>query len=248
MAIANNELWYTSTDGNVIQWGSGYGRPTGNTYTDGKGVMTWPSDLTTIGGWGFSNRRTLETIIFPSTLTSIGSYSIERTVALTSITFYNTTPPSVESTSFRGTSSNGIIYCPAGCVSSYTTWKNNISELANWAVSSLQTATAMTVSNVSWVTDIPGSGGTGNSGNCLYTAVVEYDDGTSETNPSDLQISGEITAATNPSHLRRDIGELNLTFSIDELSYQTSVEAYQEGYFNNVLPYNNLFRNGVNLN
>ena len=245
--IPNNEIWYTSTDGNIVTWGSGYDKPTGNTYTDGKGVMVWSSDLTQIGGWGFSNAQTLQTIILPSTITGIGEYSFDKTYALTSITFYNTTPPSVGNNAFLRTSSNCIIYCPAGCVSSYTTWKNNIIQLANWTVSSLQTATAMTVSNVVWATDIAGTGGTGDSGNCSYTAVVEYDDGTSETNPSALQISGEITAATNPSHLRRDVGELNLTFSIDSLSYQTSVEAYQEGFFRYTIPYNNMYSGSTNL-
>lgn len=110
-----------------------------------------------------------------------------------------------------------------------------------------KTATAMTVTDVTWVTDIAGTGGTGNSWNCSYTAVVEFDDGTSETNPSGLQISGEITAATNHSHLRRDVGQLNLTFSIDELSYQTSVEAYQAGLFKNVIPYNNMYSGNTNL-
>lgn len=110
-----------------------------------------------------------------------------------------------------------------------------------------KTATAMTVSDVTWVTDIAGSGGTGDSGNCSYSALVEFDDGSVEINPAGLQVTGSITAASNTSHLRRDVGELNLTFSINELSYQTSVEAYQAGLFENLIPYNNMYSGSTNL-
>lgn len=110
-----------------------------------------------------------------------------------------------------------------------------------------KTATAMTVSDVTWVTDIAGSGGTGDSGNCSYSALVEFDDGSVEINPAGLQVTGSITAASNTSHLRRDVGQLNLTFSIGELSYQTSVEAYQAGLFENLIPYNNMYSGSTNL-
>ena len=109
-------------------------------------------------------------------------------------------------------------------------------------------ATSLTVTNLTWVTDIAGTGGTADSENCSYTAVVEFDDGSVETNPTALVVSGSITASANPYHLRREIGDLNLTFSINDLTYIETVTAYQEGLFKTIIPYNNIYREGVNLN
>ncbi len=316
--IPNNEIWYTTSDGQTIT-PSGLS-PTSNTYSGGKGVLQFASNVTSIPDGCFKNQTTLTSVVCPSSVTSLGasvilgssvsaftceyatsfaydhclwqakqlvSYknnvatttggvgmfegnismvSVEMTActnfgiycfsncsSLTSIKLGDTPPTIMDYSTFNGVPSSGTFYVPSASVSAYETWKNsgfNSTPIRNWTVVgyNLKTATAMTVSNVSWVTDIPGTGGTGNSGNCLYTAVVDFDDGTTETNPEELVVSGEITADTNNNHLRRDVGQLNLTFSIDELSYQTSVEAYQEGLFKTIIPYNNIYRDGVNLN
>ena len=56
MPIPSNEIWYTSSDGNVIEpnktdvFGTNI---TSNTYENGVGVITFDGDVTTIGGSAF---------------------------------------------------------------------------------------------------------------------------------------------------------------------------------------------------
>jgi hypothetical protein len=112
-----------------------------------------------------------------------------------------------------------------------------------------KTATGITINSLSWTTDISGTGGTGTSANCTYSAVVDYDDETSETNPSSLKVYGSITAGTNQYHNRQVVGDLELSFVDGAITATTSVTAYQAGNFNiNQIPTNNMFRNGENIN
>ena len=65
MPIPSNEIWYTSSNGNVIKPYSGYfnsnatamqtfgANITSNTYENGVGVITFDGDVTTIGGSAF---------------------------------------------------------------------------------------------------------------------------------------------------------------------------------------------------
>ena len=89
--IANNEIWYTTTDGKKLF------PPTtepaifgaflvSNTYSDGKGVLTFDDDITLIGGGAFSGCTTLATITIPESVTSIGNSAFDGCSSLTSIT------------------------------------------------------------------------------------------------------------------------------------------------------------------
>ena len=89
--IANNEIWYTTTDGKKLF------PPTtepaifgaflvSNTYSDGKGVLTFDDDITLIGGSAFSDCTTLATITIPESVTTIGDDAFEDCSSLTSIT------------------------------------------------------------------------------------------------------------------------------------------------------------------
>lgn len=74
----SNEIWYTTTNGEVY---SGYGITdtdygatlVSNTYNDGKGVMTFNGKVTQISGYGFEEDPRIKTLRFPDTLTTIGN-------------------------------------------------------------------------------------------------------------------------------------------------------------------------------
>ena len=73
----NNEVWYTSTDGNVVsintqtinEWGASL---VSNTYQDGKGVISFDGPISAIATSAFRNCETLETVTYISnTVTQI---------------------------------------------------------------------------------------------------------------------------------------------------------------------------------
>lgn len=75
---ANNEIWYTSTDGAVVTperiatFGANI---VSNTYADGKGVITFDGDVSYIGYRSFYNCYTLASIQIPDSVESIGEYA-----------------------------------------------------------------------------------------------------------------------------------------------------------------------------
>lgn len=91
--IPNNEIWYTSTDGKVVTPTSttGFGATIlTNTYTDGKGVITFDGDVTKIGDSAFRSNGKFMSITMPNSVTSIGAYTFQRCTGLTSVIISNT--------------------------------------------------------------------------------------------------------------------------------------------------------------
>ena len=98
MPITNNVIWYTSSDGNVIEPYSGnlnsnatamqlFGANiTSNTYENGVGVITFDGDVTSIGEGAFYNRRALTSITIPDSVTTIGYRAFYNCDALKSVT------------------------------------------------------------------------------------------------------------------------------------------------------------------
>ena len=76
--IADNEIWYTSTDGEIIQ-------PSGNcefgakiisnTYVNNRGVIRFDDAITKIGYRAFWNCLNLESIVIPDSVTFIGGHA-----------------------------------------------------------------------------------------------------------------------------------------------------------------------------
>ena len=92
--IPSNEIWYTTTDNKRIILPST--EPTvfgayfiSNTYSDGKGVLTFDDEITKIGNDAFKDIGNLASITIPDSVTSIEGEAFRRCTSLTSITIPN---------------------------------------------------------------------------------------------------------------------------------------------------------------
>lgn len=88
----NNEIWYTSTDGNIVtpNDASGFGvNMISNIYEDGKGIMRFDGTLTTIGSSAFTSVKTLQSITLPSSVTSIQSRAFMYSTNLSTVQLNN---------------------------------------------------------------------------------------------------------------------------------------------------------------
>ena len=88
--------------------------------------------------------------------------------------------------------------------------------------------TAITFENVTWVTDIPSSGGTATKDNCSYTIVSHYADGTTVDVTSFATVSGSLNVELSQQTIRHSAGTLTLTATYNGLTGTTSVTVYQE--------------------
>ena len=85
---SNNQIWYTSSDGQVIEMDArrfSEATPLTNHYKDGKGVITFDKDVTEIGEWAFGYTL-LKSIIIPESVTQIEDYAFCGCENLTNIT------------------------------------------------------------------------------------------------------------------------------------------------------------------
>ena len=106
-ASANKEIWYTTTDGNTLlpydSDASVFGAIlVSNTYSNGRGVLVFDDEVTSIGDNAFTNCRTLASITIPESVTYIGRESFGGCSNLTSITI----PESVTSLGYYA-----FVYC-----------------------------------------------------------------------------------------------------------------------------------------
>ena len=87
-----NEIWYTSTDGQVVNPHSTnvFGATiTSNTYENGKGIIKFDGTATSIGTNAFWYCSTLNGITIPNSVTSIGTYAFNNCTNLTDIAIPN---------------------------------------------------------------------------------------------------------------------------------------------------------------
>ena len=88
---ANNEIWYTSIDGNIVTPDTDVlgAKITSNTYEDGKGVITCDGDVTSVEDYAFYNCSNLTSITIPNSTMRIGYQAFYNCSNLTSITIPN---------------------------------------------------------------------------------------------------------------------------------------------------------------
>lgn len=85
--IANNEIWYISSDDNIIEPDTYYfsGTIVSNTYGNGKGVIVFEDDLTEIWKNAFRDCNKLIAITIPNGVTIINSYAFSDCSSLIDI-------------------------------------------------------------------------------------------------------------------------------------------------------------------
>ena len=90
--IPNNEIWYTSSDGEVVtpKHADVFGANiVSNTYEEGKGIIEFDGKITTIGKSAFYSKSTLATIAIPNSVTSIGDFAFHNCNSLTNVIIPN---------------------------------------------------------------------------------------------------------------------------------------------------------------
>lgn len=87
VTVANNKIFYTTSDGNVISIYEGnFGaNEVSNAYADGKGVIEFDGDVTTIPASAFSGCSTLTSITLPNTVQIIDDRCFENCSSLATI-------------------------------------------------------------------------------------------------------------------------------------------------------------------
>ena len=143
--IPNNQIWYTSIDGEIVEPYSGeennfadalttFGvNILSNTYVDGKGVIEFDGDVTTIGECAFAFCSSLTSVTIPDSVTTIGYGAFAVCSSLTSVTI----PDSV----------TAIGYAAFGNCSSLTsvTIGNNVTTIGYQAFHSCSKLTSVTI-------------------------------------------------------------------------------------------------------
>ena len=84
----NNEIWYTSTDGKIVEPYKKDGFSStivSNTYEDGKGVIKFDVYVTTIGNYAFYDCASLTSVNIPDSVTTIGNWAFSYCRSLTSV-------------------------------------------------------------------------------------------------------------------------------------------------------------------
>ena len=84
----NNEIWYTSTDGKIVAPSSvdGFGAALiGNRYEDGKGILRFDGEVTSVGHLAFYSCVRLETVSLPQSVKTIEKEAFIYCYGMTSI-------------------------------------------------------------------------------------------------------------------------------------------------------------------
>ena len=88
-SVPYNQIWYTSSDGNIVKpYKTNVFDATivSNTYNNGKGVISFDGDVTTIGDSAFLNCTSLTSVNIGDSVTTIGFRAFGWCYSLTSVT------------------------------------------------------------------------------------------------------------------------------------------------------------------
>ena len=88
--------------------------------------------------------------------------------------------------------------------------------------------TAIAFDNITWVTDVPATGGTATKDNCTFKVNGIYEDGTSVDISSDATVTGELVVPSSTATTRQSVGTLTLTAKYKGVTCTGSVVAYQK--------------------
>jgi len=171
-----NEIWYTSSDGNIVTPYQTSSLPEidTNTYSNGKGIIKFKTDVTNIGNYAFENCTRLTSIEIPDSVTSIGNQTFRDCSGLTSVMIPNGVT-SIEIGAFYGCNSLTSITIP-----------DSVTSIGNRAFYSCKGLTSVTIPNS--VTSI----GQNTFLNCSLTSV---------TINSNAIVSATYTDKSNMKHI-----------------------------------------------
>ena len=85
---------------------------------------------------------------------------------------------------------------------------------------------AITFGTITWVTDVPATGGTATKENCTFEVYANYDNGTSVDISSDVTVTGELAVEPSTAGQRHEAGTLTLTAEYKGVTCTGSVTAY----------------------
>lgn len=87
-SLYDNVIYYTTTDGNVIQPGNDWGFGASilsNTYENGRGIIRFDGPVTKIPGSAFDSQLTLASIVLPTAVKEIGGWAFSTCGSLQSV-------------------------------------------------------------------------------------------------------------------------------------------------------------------
>lgn len=88
--------------------------------------------------------------------------------------------------------------------------------------------TAISLENLVWVTDVPYSGGTADSGNCSFKVYAYYDSGKRKNVTHGATVSGSLVVPETTADTREMVGTLTLTATYSGFTATGSVDVYQK--------------------
>ena len=94
----------------------------------------------------------------------------------------------------------------------------------------LGTLTGITIEDLTWVEDVPYSGGTAGKDNCSYKVVAHYDSDKSRTVTSKATVTGSLVVPATTAETREMVGVLQLTATYEGFTATGSVDAYQRPF------------------
>ena len=133
-----NEIWYTSSTGNIVTpYATDVFGATivSNTYENSKGIIKFNGNITSIGRYAFQDCSALTSITIPDSVTSFGRYAFQDCSALTSITIPNSVM-SIGSSAFRNCDALKSITIP-----------DSVTEIGDGAFRDCDALTSITIPN-----------------------------------------------------------------------------------------------------
>ena len=176
--------------------------------------LTWVTDIAGTGGTATSANCSFNIYAY---YTNGGSNYVDVTNAST-VSGYVVVPESIsENRHSAGTLTLTATYSGLTGTTSVTVYQEAAPKYI----------TNITFDNLTWVTDIPASGGTATKDNCSYTIVGHYTDGTTGDVTEYATVSGSLNVSVSTEMTRQNVGNLTLTANYDGFSASSSVSAYQ---------------------